>query len=706
MSSRRRALACTIVLTAALTGLAPSTAAFAAVDNTEGLRVESSSTYTVDLAGGLIHVDQVIHLTNEVPDRVTRTYVERAYFSDYATLVLPGAVNVTASWAQGGRLPVSVTPPDGSLASVATIDLAPDLYYGGTKTVNLSYDVPEQPLRTGAVAQINDAVATFPLFTTADPGLGSVTVVLPEGLTVDVAGSDLVSSAAGGNVTYTASGIADPETWLSTVIARNDDALVEQMVFFDDIGVTVQGWPGDAEWLSFTSDIVERGLPALKAAIGRPWNVEGQLEVLESSTPNVYGYALYSHSESLIEVGDELDAQTTLHELAHAWFNGEAFEGRWIDEALAEEYASLAMTELGLEPPVPEPIAADSAGAVPLNEWADISLDGGTIEDQEVYGYQAAAWLAHALVEEIGAEGMSAAVNASLDGDSPYPAETVPSRLDRTDWRTFLDHLQGVGGSEQADPLFRELVVAAADLPLLDARTEARERYAALVETADGWAPPAVLRQAMADWAFDDAMAMVPQVERAFTEVDGVIAALATVDVTTPRSLRKDVERATDLDALDATLRDAATAADSLVAAMTAKADANPLARLGLLMAPVDDDLAEARSSLDAGAWDRADQAARDASAGLDSATPSGALLLLGVALILGTFIAGGLWLRRRPEAPVTPGSGVPLGLATPGAMAAPGATAVPGPGPATPPPTPPPPAPGSVAPPPPAPPG
>lgn len=673
----------------------PASPAITAVDYSEGLRVESASTFTVDLVGAVIHVEQVITLTNEVPDRRTASYVEQYYFPEIATLVLPGATNVSASWAGGAPLPVGVTP-SGGLVDLATVDLVPDLYYGSPKTVRLTYDVPGQPPRSGAVAQINQAFATVPVFTAADPGLGSVSVVVPAGLDVELTGSDMTSTSADGQVTYTATGIADPDTWLATLIARDDDALVSETVFFQDKGVRVQAWPGDTDWLAFTSDLVERGLPALKTAIGRPWLVEGQLDVVETSAPYVYGYAgWYQHEASLIEVGDALDAHVTLHEMAHAWFNGEAFQGRWVNEALADEFAALAMVELGMERPVPEPVDPAAPAAVPLNDWAPPSLDEDGAQEQEAYGYAASSWIAHALVEEIGTEGMSAVVNASLDLDSPYPAETVDTLLESwPDWRTFLDHLEGVGGSTQAGDLFRTYVANEEELASMDARDAAREAYADLLEAGGGWAPPAALRRAMAAWSFEDATAMMPAVRDAFGERDAVADALATIDVAVPTALREDVEGAEDLAALDRTLADAVQAADALVEATTAEQQANPLARLGLLVLPVGDELDDARAALDAGQWDRADERARAASSGVGNATTVGGLMLGGV-LLAAVVVLAVVRLRRRStgvsQGAVAPMPAAPVPTGVVGAAPVAGAPVAGAPAPSAPPPLPPP---------------
>lgn len=698
MSPRARLLTCAAALAVVgTTAVLPATSATAATDYTEGLRVESSTTYTIDLAGSVIHVEEVIHLTNEVPDRVTQSYVEKYYFTDHMTFVLPGATNVAAAWDGGAALPVTVTPADGAIASVARIDLVPDLYHGGTKTLRLTYDLPSQPPRSGAVAQVNQAFASLPVFTTADPGLGSVTVSVPEGLDVEVANEDLTRSTADGRVLYTATGIEEPDSWTATLIVRDDDALVDRMVFFDDIGVEVQAWPGDTEWLDVTADLVERGLPALRSAIGRPWLVHGQLEVVETAAPYVYGYAgWYQHSESLIEIGDDLDPHVTLHELAHAWFNGEAFDSRWINEGLADEFAALAMAELGMDRPLPEGHDPASAGRIALNRWRSPKLSDDTARDQEAYGYGTSWWVVNQLVEEIGAEAMAEVVNAAIDGEHPYPAESDEFRVDGpADWRTFLDHLEGIGGCEAAEELFRSLVVDDADVPLLDARAEARAAYDDLVAGGDGWAPPLVLRDALGRWSFDEAAEMLPAVESAYDDYGEISRSLASVDEEPPDALRTQFEQAASLSALADGYDDAAAATDAFVAAVRAEAGANPLARVGLLLASVDDELDEARRQFAQGDWDEAEQAARAAADGVAGATLVGGLTLGGAVLLIGAAVALVLWRRRRVAGPATvlpgPGPFAPgtfaAGPLAPGTLApgtfAPGTFAAPPPPPA-----------------------
>lgn len=114
-------------------------------DFTDGLRVEATTTYTVDLAASVVRVEYVATLTNQVPDRVTGSYVEESYWPSYSVAILVGTTNVAARRDGGGGLGVQVAPGDGEFCSVAVIDLSPDLFYDNTQTIRLTYDLPTQP---------------------------------------------------------------------------------------------------------------------------------------------------------------------------------------------------------------------------------------------------------------------------------------------------------------------------------------------------------------------------------------------------------------------------------------------------------------------------------------------------------------------------------------------------------------------------------
>ena len=57
----------------------------------------------------------------------------------------------------------------------------------------------------------------------------------------------------------------------------------------------------------------------------------------EVHTPLLEGYAgIFFEGENRIEISEDLDDLTIIHEASHAWFNGDLFVGRWINEGFAD----------------------------------------------------------------------------------------------------------------------------------------------------------------------------------------------------------------------------------------------------------------------------------------------------------------------------------------------------------------------------------
>ncbi|GEL45430.1 hypothetical protein CHO01_05460 [Cellulomonas hominis] len=631
----------------------------AAEDRTEGLRVETSATYTVDLAASVVHVEHLATLTHQTPSSGAWYYT----FEEFAVPTLPGATGVAATWDDGTALRFRLQPGTDEYVPAVVVSLRPVLTYGDTRTLRVTYDLPAQPPRVATYAQVNPAFATFPVILDGDPGLASARVVVPDGPEVEVVGDAMAPTSAGGSTTWSADAVADPVAWQAQVVVRDDDALVPADVAYGD-GVRVLGWPDDAEWLAFTTDLARRGLPVLEEAIGRSWTVTGELRILEAATPSAYGYAgWYDHASGTIEIGDTLDARVTLHELAHAWFNGTTFEGRWIGEALADEYAALAMERLGQERPVPAPLDPSRPDAVRLVDWEDARADGPEAGTHDEYGYAASWWVAHEVAAEIGAESLSAVVAAAVDGVDAYPAATDDAGPSGpTGWQRLLDLLEQVGGSQRAEQVFRDVVVAQGDLPLLDARAAARAEYRRLLDAGAGWAPPAAVRDAMADWDFAAATAAVPAVLALLEERDALTAELDGAGLDAPGALQGQVENAGSVAEAAEQVDDAARAASALVAADAGRDDADPFTRLGLLVGGVDGDLAAGAAALDEGRYDDAAAAAERASATLGSAPARAAAVLAGL-LVLA---AGGVVLVRRRRSDPTPAPAGPRAPADP----------------------------------------
>ena len=132
-----------------------------------------------------------------------------------------------------------------------------------------------------------------------------------------------------GEHVLTADGIADTASWYATVDADRPNALgLHFLTIPTGEAVVVQAWPEDGPWAARVSDRLERGLPVLDKLIGLPWPVVGELLVTEVHTPLLEGYAgIYHPDTGGIEVSEELDDVTILHETSHAWFDGALFDG-------------------------------------------------------------------------------------------------------------------------------------------------------------------------------------------------------------------------------------------------------------------------------------------------------------------------------------------------------------------------------------------
>ena len=622
-----------------------------AVAGGEGLRVESTTTYSLDLAATVVRVRYEVTLTNQAPDVVRGGFINQRFFPEYGLGVVAEATNITATKSDGTSLSVRTESTESPLFKLAIADLSPNLFYPNTQTITIAYDVPALPARAEGLTRINEAFATFPVYGVGDPGLTTVEVRLPADLDVELIGSEMERREVDGAVVYRAEAIAVPDDFFVDVVARDDDKLVRRVVDVGEHDVVVLGWPNDPEWADFVADTVGDGVPGLEELIGLDWPAERDIDVVETVAPYLYGYAgWYQPSFSLIEVGDQLDAQVILHELSHVWFNDELFRGRWINEALAEVFSVQALADLGEE--VPEPAAVDPAGpgALRLNAWGDVDLQSADTDAQETYGYNT-SWVAlDRIADEVGLEALAETVREADEARLPYRAETADSVMLRApDWRTLLDLLEEVSGSGIAESVFRELVVTPAEAVTLDERAAARLEYAALVEAGDGWSPPAEVRSLMTDWRFAAATELFPEVQELLAVRDDMAEVLEEIGEPVPEPLQVTFEGERYLEDVVEVVGAAHTASEDLSGAHEARDDASgPLVAVGLLLSDVDGDLDAAAASLRSGDYDEASRQATSAHDELDGAATAGAVRLGGVAVVALALVLLLVVLRRR----------------------------------------------------------
>lgn len=652
-ASLRHRLGAAIVATALAVAIGVSPAAVRPALAADTLRIEADATYNLDPAAGRVHVAIDIELTNLRPNTATSFF----YYTYAFFVIQPDAANVQAADASG---PLSITTRKRRFYTRVNINLRNFLYYQQSTRFTLSYDMVGGKPRSDSWVRVSRAFATFGVWAWGDAGLSTVQVRIPDDYEIQVDGDPMDPGTEGRRQTLTAEP-DKPRTFYAIVSADNLDAYSTNRVSLEGgIELVVRAWPNDDKWSDTVSDTLRTGMPELVELIGLDWPVTHDLEVRERFTPALEGYAgVFLTDEERIEISEDLDPVTIVHEASHAWFSGDLFVERWIYEGLAQEYAWRVQTSVGGEAgeAATRPFANDP-GSVQLASWTFPSVirDQET-DDREAYGYGASFWVVHRIVEAAGVDHMreafaSADENLTAYVGAPAP-ETVPE-LD--DWRRFLDLAQPI---DQPDPpaidaAITDLVLGERDVRLVARRHDAREQYRALLAAGEGWLPPWYVRSEMSSWAFADATAAMDQATAVLALRDDVEEAAAALALEPDDALRSAYENAsTSLDDANAIAGDHLEALTAIADAKSkAEAPVDLVAQIGLLGAtPPSASYDAARAAFERGELDVAVASAGAVSTVLASAATLGQeRLILGVVVALGVLLLVVLFLvlRRR----------------------------------------------------------
>ena len=439
------------------------------------------------------------------------------------------------------------------------------------------------------------------------------------------------------------------------------------------VEVTVRSWPDDPPWAERVSAVVTAGLPALGEHIGLPWPHGDDLVIEEAVARTTGGYAgLFDPSTATVEIAYYADDFVVLHEAAHGWFNGALLADRWANEAFASYYASEVATDLELEVEPAELTDELQVARIPLNGWGPVGTEDPAQED---YAYAAAPALAAAIAERAGDDGLRAVWADAADGTFAYQPTTGPAETgtDRPDWRGLLDLLEARTDATY-DDLWRTWVARPTDLPLLDARAEARTQYEAVLAMTDGWKLPRPVRDALRAWRFDDATGLLDDATAVLEQRAVVVEAATEAGVIAPDTLRTAFE---DDDGFD----DARAEADAELAAIDRYAAAaalepasmDPVLTLGLWGQTPEVELEAARDALARGDLPgsvASSDAAAEAWGGAPAAGQGRAIslgLLLAAILLGMVLLVSAVRRRRRRRATAmahpmaTPEAGTPL---------------------------------------------
>jgi hypothetical protein len=674
---RRHLLVVGATFVVLLAGLVPG--GVAPVGAVEGVVATGATTLTVQPDRHRVHARVDLRIRNDRPSTTSGGVTTDWVIQEWAVAVPDDATSVRVTRA-GKRLPTTIRERDGY--DHVTFDLQPDVPYGQTAAVRMTYDLPDGGPRSESLIRVGRAYVSFYAFAHGDDQ-ATVRIEVPANFDIETRGGEIETTFdADGRTILTTAGSVDDLRWYVFVDGDRPDALETetlQVEIGDELRfVEVRSWPEDDLWAKRVRERLTSGLVALHDLHGLDWPVVGTLRVTESATQRLNGYAGFydpgeTGAQDEITISEEPDEQVILHEASHAWFNDGLLTGRWISEGLAESYAARAMSRLGSTPPSPGRVRRDRRVAFALNLWGPPGrIDDAESQAHEAYGYDASRMILDSLIDEIGEERMRD-VLADADAEAiAFPGapkrETHTLIADFRDWRYLLDLLQQVGGSKKAGDLFETWVASDVDRPLLADHEAANRLYDALVDRAEGWMPGYALRSQMARWAFDHADRELELARAALDRRAAIEPLEAKLGLDDGGALRSAFEGAVVSYDNVVSLGDEVLETLDVVemAQATVAAERSPLVAIGLVGSDPNADLAEAAAAYGAGHLGESRTQAGEALALIEDAEGIGmqrAAVAGGVGLTLVVLGAGLVIVARsrRRERPAL-GASVPDG--------------------------------------------
>ena len=635
--------------------LAPTITAGPARAAEDGLRIVTDATYEVLPADGIVRVTIDATATNTTAD----TAAGRTSFTGLSFAIQPGATRIIAV-SDDVALPLVVGE---STEQFTTVELTyhQQVFSGQIYHYRVTYDLADAGDAPDRDIRVTPSVVAFPVwaFGTSGANGSSVSVRLPPGYSTEVQGGPLNEASNGAGTTLSASDLPDPFAFFAYVSADRPGAFVESQTSVDIGGATapviVRAWEDDPAWATRTTDLMERGIPALGELIGLPYPVNGRLRVEEAATSRLGEYAgTYNDLTELITVRYDADAIVGLHEAAHIWFNESLLRGRWIGEAWAEWYAVQAAAEIDERGDVHELTDAELEHRIPLNDWGAFGVEDLAVED---FAYAATYHVAGLIAARTDLDGLRRVWRAADEGEMSYqpldaaddarPETGVASSQD--DWQRLLDLLEERTGAGY-DDLWREWITNDQQDLLLDQRAETRAAFAATVTAAGDWQLPRDLRFDIGAWRFDAVEDELETAGEVLDHRDDIADRAADLDLDPSDALRDAFERGME-GAQAAAIAELATLDDIRRAGARIASSPTALETVGLIGADPAARLIAAREAYEAGRLDDADAEAAAAAAIRGSADAAGRLrvgVAGGAVLTLDLLALGILSTRRR----------------------------------------------------------
>ena len=598
-------------------------------------------TYTVNTAESRIDVSLQLKVVNNMaPSGGYYYYQDR---TQIAVEVEAGTVKASSN--AGGVSQTTVS--SGRWYRIIGL-VYPKVYYGQTRTINVSYSIDAKPRAEGGY-RAGEAYANL---CTVGNGYdsGTINVVLPDKFDVNIySGQSLKESGTSGGLrTLTSGTLTNPRQYWSCLDATNVDALVSTKVTVAGQVFEIQSWPEDPAWETMIEGELEDDIPALLDMNGLDLP-GGTVIVREVGNYELGEYGgMYNSLTKIAYVTEETGADVVAHELSHIWYNRDLFADKWASEGMAGYSEQLAGP--GQYTRCTKPGAYPGTGKPDLNNWVALTMNSTLVDEQILdYQYDAACYIITTLADEMGEENFKAVLVAGSNGEIAYlggtPGETFESSATPLSAESFLDLIDergmipaGIEDLDEAQALLSKYgIFDAADL--VD-RSEARETYHALADEAGDWDLPLAIRGAMASWDFDeadDAMDSAGQIVEARDKMESELSGV-DFDGTKMQTLFEDAETTDDLATLSDKVDQEVEAAEVLADAQAAESSGHdPLAMIGLLGTNLQSGLDQATDALKDMRSDDAKAAAQKVLDDVNGATTAG---LLRLAVLLG-LVAG-----------------------------------------------------------------
>ena len=509
----------------------------------DGLIVASDTRYDVVPEEGRIRVTVDAVATNVTPDSATHFFV-------YTGTTLPLQPGATAIAASSGGVPLAVNVVEDTPDYMAVeVLFSVEVMYQQTYAFRLTFDLPDNAGDPPLDTVVRQSFIGFPVwaFASADAATSSVVVAWPDGYHVDIPFGEMRQELSLGVLLLTARDLADPDTFVAYVTGEREGGRTRQELIVPmadgEATLVMRAWADDPDWLARQSEVLSVGMPALEQAIGSEFPVTGRLVVSEHAYRHLGDYVgFFDPLAATIELRFDADALTALHEAAHAWFNGNWFEDRWILEGFATYYSELVSAELGYDVTGSELTPEIAASAFQLNAWLPPTLDEPERED---YGYAASPVVAREIAALAGADGLQAVWRAAADDALAYAAPGDEPRGDdepeAESWQRFLDLLENLTAADY-DPIWRQWVLTETEAPELDARDAARAAFEETVAAADGWELPRSTRLLMETWDFAAAEDELADAHEIFDDREALAAQAAALELEPTDDLRDAFE--------------------------------------------------------------------------------------------------------------------------------------------------------------------